>query len=123
MSLAGSPTCAAPFPPRSGARSCPPIKFYRAESCEEELALSARAFLEDDLEVQPTPDGGSQLACTKLLDWYGRDFGEAPRARVEKLRTLLPEASPLHSALGELLSLSGEPHLEFRPYDWGSNEA
>ena len=103
-----------------GAKSCPPIKFYAAERLDSSLALSSRAFLEADLACDV---GRAELTCTKLLDWYGADFGASARARVERLRTLLPADVSLHAALGELLEAADEPALVFRPYDWGSNEA
>jgi len=104
-----------------GARSCPPIKFYAAERLEEGLALSARAFLEADL----APDlPAAQLSCTKLLDWYGADFGPTPRDVIARVRGLLPAGAPLHDELGALLRKGApEPQLVYRPYDWGSNDA
>ena len=63
------------------------------------------------------------LTCTKLLDWYGPDFGDGPRAVVERLCELLPEEAPLRAALREMLDGADEPTLCFRPYDWGSNDS
>lgn len=103
-----------------GAKSCPPIKFYGAEQLDAELALAARAFLEADLAPRPA-DG--VLECTKLLDWYGGDFGSSPSRVVARLREVLPGDLPLAASLGALLDQTSEPTLDFRPYDWGSNEA
>ena len=41
---------------------------------------------------------------------------------VERLRTLLPREIPLQAALGQLLEAADAPRLEFRPYDWASND-
>ena len=100
-----------------GARSCPPIKFYQPARLDESLDLSARSFLEADLAVD-----GPTLTCTKLLDWYGPDFGPDARAVVERVRSLLPAATPLHESLGGALGAPAGVSLEFRPYDWGSND-
>ena len=70
---------------------------------DESLDLSARSFLEADLAVD-----GPTLTCTKLLDWYGPDFGPDARAVVERVRSLLPAATPLHESLGGALGLGTE---------------
>lgn len=66
----------------------------------------------------------AQLSCTKLLDWYGADFGPTPRDVIARVRGLLPAGAPLHDELGALLRKGApEPQLAYRPYDWGSNDA
>lgn len=109
-----------------GARSCPPIKVYTTARLEEGLDLASRAFLEADL----SPDvEASKLVCTKLLDWYGPDFGADSRARIARLRDLLPvseiSSSPsiqtLRSDLDALATGPQSPTLVFRDYDWGSD--
>jgi len=104
-----------------GARSCPPIKFYRADRLDESLALSARAFLEADLECWLGADGSPQLTCTKLLEWYGIDFGATVNARVERLRTMLADGSHKRSELDKILAAPGDVRVVYRPYDWSSN--
>ena len=105
-----------------GAKSCPPIKFYTAYGLDASLDLASRAFLEGDLEVTDTG-----ITCTKLLDWYGSDFGETPLDIVERLMLILPPDAPLYASLQSMLANmifgGAQPALNFRPYDWGSNEA
>jgi len=102
-----------------GARSCPPIKVYTATRLDQELDLATRAFLEDDL-VPDVPAG--VLTCTKLLDWYGGDFGADERARVARLCELLPTAAgTLKAALEELAVAPQGVTLVYKPYDWGSD--
>ena len=109
-----------------GARSCPPIKIYTTARLEEGLNLATRAFLEADLAPNVN---ANELVCTKLLDWYGPDFGVDSRARVARLRDLLPaddvSSSPsmqrLRSDLDALATGLPPPTLVFRNYDWGSD--
>ena len=102
-----------------GARSCPPIKVYSAARLDEELELATRAFLEEDLSPD-VPAG--VLTCTKLLDWYGGDFGADEQARVARLCELLPTAAgTLKTALEELAAAPQGPTLVYKPYDWGSD--
>lgn len=103
-----------------GAKSCPPIKFYSAQGLEEALALSARAFLESDLACDVE---NAEITCTKLLDWYGPDFGDGSRAKLERVCALLPsEGSPLRGELSAILGQAAEPRFVYRPYDWGTND-
>lgn len=104
-----------------GAKSCPPIKFYTAGRLEENLALSARAFLESDLQPD---EAASTLTCSRLLEWYGRDFGPDAKSRIGRLRTMLPAGSPLHDALGKFtLPSAACPKITYREYDWGTNDS
>jgi glutaredoxin len=101
-----------------GARSCPPIKVYSASRLEEGLGLASRAFLESDLDVSVER---SLLTCTRLVDWYGRDFGANARSIVARLRDLLPPSTTLHAELDALATSPRAPEFEFRSYDWGSD--
>ena len=101
-----------------GARSCPPIKVYSTARLEEGLNLATRAFLEGDL----APDVESNaLTCTKLLDWYGPDFGADERSRLLRLRDLLPDSKDLRRDLEALAEAETSPSFIFREYDWGSD--
>lgn len=106
-----------------GARSCPPIKVYSAAALDAELALATAAFLESDLRLDAARN---LVTCSKILDWYGADFGARPAALLERLRSLLPPESKLHAELTELLAADPDGSrlaLEHRPYDWGLNDA
>ena len=103
-----------------GASSCPPIKLYRPDTLEASLALATQAFLEADLEVDRPR---RELTCSRILDWYGADFGATDRAKLLRLRGLLPRGRPLHAELGELVGdLEGGqgPSFVYRTYDWRS---
>lgn len=59
---------------------------YHGEKLDQELGLATRAFLEDDLEVDLLH---SCVTCTKILDWYGADFGSSSREIVSRLVSLI----------------------------------
>lgn len=55
-----------------GARSCPPIAFYRVESIESQLDLAAQSFIEQDTEI----DGRRRvLRVSRIYLWFLADFG------------------------------------------------
>lgn len=102
-----------------GAKSCPPIKLYSAANLEEGLDLAARAFVESDLAVD-APAGAATLS--KILDWYGADFGPTEPDVLRRLQGFVPEGSALHSGLDELLRREpAELAVTYREYDWGLN--
>ncbi|HSE91863.1 MAG TPA: DUF547 domain-containing protein, partial [Methylomirabilota bacterium] len=63
-----------------GARSCPPVGVYRAAALDRQLAVAARNFLNQEVGL----DDRGRVRCSRLLKWYGTDFG--PR---EALRDFL----------------------------------
>ena len=104
-----------------GAKSCPPIRLYVAQDIDNGLALAARAFIEGSLEVDPP---ARVARASKLLDWYGADFGAAPAEILAVLREYLPPTSELHMQLSTLLDAPpGAPPVELRfdAYDWATN--
>ena len=67
------------------------------------------------MKEQRDADAGT-LTCTKLLDWYGGDFGDGSRAKLERVlfesvgpvkkvaltHTICPTQSAVHSAILKL---------------------
>lgn len=56
-----------------GARSCPPVGFYRAEDIDFQLDLAAASFINSH-HVKVFPERGT-LLISKIFHWYGADFG------------------------------------------------
>lgn len=57
------------------ARSCPPLAFYGREGINEQLDLATANFLNSGgTRYEP---GSNTLWLSKILDWYGEDFGGA----------------------------------------------
>lgn len=55
-----------------GAKSCPPIAFYRANRLEEQLELATASFIELDSRID---ESRKEMHVTRLFKWYLRDFG------------------------------------------------
>ena len=90
---------------------------------EQGLSLAARAFVESDLSVEQGA-GGARVSLSKILDWYGADFGADEAAVLGRLQGFLPAESAQHAALGEALRRpAGELQVTYREYDWGGNDA
>lgn len=55
-----------------GAKSCPPIAFYKADLIDRQLELAAKSFLENETEID---NGKRTLTITPLFKWFKADFG------------------------------------------------
>ena len=96
-----------------GASSCPPVKLFRDESLDEDLAAAARAFVGSEVSVS-----GKTVTASKLFLWYGSDFGEdVPRAIAA-----LGAGTPSGDAVANVLE-NGDVELAFADYDWSPNDA
>ncbi len=90
------------------ARSCPPVRLYRAPMVDAQLDLAARHFVATEVVL----DAAGRIACSRLLKWYRSDFDGGEGLRVFLLHHL--DDGPVRSAL-----LAGAPPCRtFRPYFW-----
>ena len=96
-----------------GASSCPPVKLFRDESLDEDLAAAARAFVGSEVSVS-----GSTVTASKLFLWYGSDFGEDVLPAIAALGA----GTPSGDAVARLLE-GGDVELAFADYDWSPNDA
>lgn len=103
-----------------GAKSCPPIKIYDADNLEAGLALAASAFLETEVAVDVPK---RRVTLSKLLMWYGDDFGEDERDVLRRISHMLSPDHPTATALEELFEGDGPITVEYAEYDWGINAA
>ncbi len=94
-------------------RSCPPIQVYTAESLEEQLDLSARNFVNQDVQLDLEK---RQLHLSSIFKWYEKDFG----GREGVLDFLVA-----HLANGErrdwLRENDSKVNFRYKAYDWGLN--
>jgi len=98
-----------------GAKGCPPIKNYSPQNIDEELDMSAKAFLESGCTIE-----GNKIYLSKILSWYKNDFGASYQVMLEWISQFL---SPQKQAqLSELLS-SNSYKISFMPYNWEINAA
>ena len=57
-------------------QSCPPIQVYSAKNLERGLAMAARNFCAQEVEVVPE---ARRVRLSKIFLWYGSDFGASER--------------------------------------------
>ncbi len=55
-----------------GAKSCPPIAFYKSDKIDEQLDLATQSFLEGESKFD---DKNKVVYTTALFKWYKFDFG------------------------------------------------
>lgn len=55
-----------------GAKSCPPIAFYKKEQINAQLDMATQAFLEGESDFD---DENKTLHTTALFQWFAADFG------------------------------------------------
>lgn len=55
-----------------GAKSCPPIAFYKYEKIEEQLEIAASSFLTTETEINET---NRVVSVSKIMQWFKGDFG------------------------------------------------
>jgi hypothetical protein len=84
-----------------GAKSCPPIAFYKYENLDRQLDLAAKAFLKSETEIDTV---NKTVTVTKIMDWFAGDFGGKKGTREIINKTLQ-------------LNVDGYKIL-YKPYDW-----
>ena len=97
------------------AKSCPRLRqeAYTGAQLDAQLDAQARRFLHDDQKNHiPAPDG--TLALSRILKWYGEDFGPTPAALQRAL------ASYFEGSVRDSLA-HGAYTIRYRPYDWTLN--
>jgi len=84
-----------------GAKSCPPIRIYKEDRLDSQLDKASRSFLQQEVNVTPGQQE-TAVETSRLLLWYGRDFGSTDRAVIEWLAAAL-KGDEIGSQLGEAL--------------------
>lgn len=87
--------------------SCPPLlnKAYKASNVEQLLDQQARRFIND---ARYNDIAGSELALSKIFDWYGADFKKSGTL-IEYLNKYAETAIPADATVG------------FKDYNWNLN--
>lgn len=84
-----------------GAKSCPPIAFYKYERIDDQLNLAAASFLSSETKVDET---NKELTTSKILFFYEGDFGG--KAGILKM-------------LSKYLNQNFTGYkIKYAPYDW-----
>jgi thiol-disulfide isomerase/thioredoxin len=85
-----------------GAKSCPPIAFYKSESISQQLDLATKAYLRGEAEYDETTN---TIKLPTLMSWFRRDFG-GKKKMIELLRQL------------SIVPADKKPKIKFKTYDW-----
>ncbi len=85
-----------------GAKSCPPIAFYKPETINQQLVLATKAYLASESEYDETTN---IVKLPTLMSWFRRDFG-GKRKIIEILKQLF------------IVPVDKKPTIKFKSYDW-----
>lgn len=85
-----------------GAKSCPPIAFYKPENINQQLDLATKAYLRGEAVYD---EAANTVNLPALMSWFRRDFGGK-----RKMITLLKELS--------IVPADKNPKIVFKEYDW-----
>jgi hypothetical protein len=109
--------CRVHFGLNCGAKSCPPIEYFRPISLEEELRVVALSFCEKD-EAVLINEEKHEIHFSMLLKWFQSDFCESKNKLPE---TVLRKKATLFRMI-EKVSLDRKPiSIKFQTYDWTAN--
>jgi len=101
-----------------GAKSCPPIRIYKEDRLDSQLDTASKSFLQQEVKVtQGQTD--ARVETSRLLLWYGADFGMDDRSVIQWLAAVLKD-DDIGAALEEALAKE-DVTLVFKDYDWGAN--
>ena len=95
---------------------CPPLRSeaYVADKIDQQLTASAQAFFSSESNLR-LDAARNTIYISKILDWFGEDFGKNSAEQMRRLAPLLPEAArPLAS--------SGNARIRHLTYDWDLND-
>ncbi|XP_051870796.1 uncharacterized protein LOC127569854 [Pristis pectinata] len=101
-----------------GVLSCPAIKTYSAKDIDQQLKISAEAFLDgaDGCQVDVAK---KEVRLSQIFKWYKIDFGGTDEKLLKWVFEHLQD-SPKKKALKELLN-HGTIKVGYLPYDWSTN--
>lgn len=85
-----------------GAKSCPPIAFYRPEQLDKQLDMATKTFLKGESEYDTA---SNTIYLPTMMNWFRRDFGGKNKMKelLRKIQVLLPGQDPV---------------IKFKKYDW-----
>ncbi|MBB4060085.1 hypothetical protein GGP80_000585 [Salinibacter ruber] len=97
------------------AKSCPRLRreAYTGPQLDAQLDAQARRFLHASSKNR-IPGGNGTIALSRILKWYGTDFGPTPTAVQRALAPYFDGA--VRDSLAE-----GAYDVRYRPYDWTLN--
>jgi hypothetical protein len=98
-------------------RSCPRLRntAYTAANLDQQLDDNARHFFAQPANFQVDVRARS-IRVSKILDWFGEDFGATAAAQMKRIAPYLSDPSAREFAA------SGAASVSFLDYDWSLNE-
>ena len=85
-----------------GAKSCPPIAFYKPEKLSSQLNIATKTYLKGECEYDKN---ANTVTVPALMGWFRGDFGGK-----SGIRTIL--------AKNGIIPEEAEPKIKFKSYDW-----
>jgi hypothetical protein len=83
-----------------GAKSCPPIAFYKPEQINKQLDVATQVYLKGESEFKE-----NKMYVPALMGWFRRDF-----VGKKKMKLLLRKLS--------IIPADKNPSIHFKKYDW-----
>ncbi|TRY79598.1 hypothetical protein TCAL_05902 [Tigriopus californicus] len=99
-----------------GARSCPPIRIYKAEKLDTQLEMAAKSFCSQEIRFAAE---SNTVFLSKLFLWYRNDFGSTDHEAVKCLAQYVTNAT----LQCQLRAIGGETKIVFNDYDWDANSS
>ena len=95
---------------------CPRLlsEAYVAEKLDSQLTTNAQVFFASESNFRRDA-AQSTIYISKIIQWFGEDFGKTSAEQMRRLAPLLPEA-----ARG--LASSGGARIRYLDYDWDLND-
>lgn len=99
------------------AKSCPRLRrhAYTGPRLNAQLRDQAHRFLHSNQNRIPTATRADTIALSRILKWYGADFGDTPAARQKALSPYF--SPPVQDSLAQ-----GTYTVRYLPYDWTLND-
>jgi hypothetical protein len=97
-----------------GSRSCAPIRFYEADSIDEQLETATKNFVNSS-EVVILPER-NKILLSQIFNWYEKDFGKKKDIFEFILRYLDPDDKTRY-----LTQHMDDIEVEYLFYDWNLN--
>ena len=85
-----------------GAKSCPPIAFYKPEQINKQLDIATQVYLKGESEYKETEN---KVYVPALMGWFRKDFGGK-----KKMNLLLRKL--------DIVPENKNPSIHFKKYDW-----
>jgi hypothetical protein len=85
-----------------GAKSCPPIAFYKPEQLDQQLDMATKAYLQDEAKYY---ERDNTVALPAIMGWFRADFG-GKNKMIDLLHIL------------QIVPKEKRPYVKFKEYNW-----